>query len=115
MQDYIGEEFEGAISGVAGFGFWVETIAHKCEGLVSIQSLLDYDDFRLIETEYCLAGRRSGRTFRMGDKVWIKVIAANLGKRQLDYEWILKPGDIEVSDAAAPKPSSKKTKKEKRK
>ncbi|MBX3253712.1 MAG: ribonuclease R [Chitinophagaceae bacterium] len=93
MQDYLGEEFEGVISGVAAFGFWVETVAHKCEGLVSLQSLLDYDDFRLIESEYCLVGRRSGRAFRMGDKVWIKVISANLGKRQLDYEWVIKPGD----------------------
>ncbi len=39
MQDYLGEEFEGVISGVAAFGFWVETVAHKCEGLVSLQSL----------------------------------------------------------------------------
>ncbi|MCC6289957.1 MAG: ribonuclease R [Chitinophagaceae bacterium] len=115
MQDYIGEEFEGVISGVAGFGFWVETVAHKCEGLVSIQSLLDYDDFRLIESEYCLAGRRSGRTFRMGDKVWIKVIAANLGKRQLDYEWILKKSDMEEAEPARPKPSPQKIKKGKRK
>ena len=98
MQQYLGEEFEGVISGVAAFGFWVETVQHKCEGLVSIQSLLDYDDFRLIETEYCLAGRRSGRTFRMGDKVWIKVVAANLGKRQLDYEWIIQNGDINMPE-----------------
>lgn len=93
MQQYTGEEFEGVISGVAAFGFWVETVQHKCEGLVSIHSLLDYDDFRLVEAEYCLTGRRSGRTFRIGDKVWIKVISSDLGKRQLDYEWVLKPGD----------------------
>jgi ribonuclease R len=90
MQDYLGEEFEGVISGVSSFGFWVETVLHKCEGLVSINSLSDYDDFRLIEGEYCLAGRRSGRQFRMGDKVIIKVIAANLAKRQLDYQWVIK-------------------------
>ena len=94
MQQFLGEEFEGVISGVAAFGFWVETVLHKCEGLVSIQSLLDYDDFRLIESEYCLAGRRSGKTFRMGDKLRIRVVAANLGKRQLDYEWIVQNGDI---------------------
>lgn len=93
MQQFLGEEFEGVVSGVASFGFWVETLLHKCEGLVGIQSLLDYDDFRLIEAEYCLTGRRSGRTFRMGDKVWIKVIAANLGKRELDYEWVMKPDE----------------------
>lgn len=89
MKNYVGEEFEGIISGVAHFGFWVETIEHKCEGLVSVISLSDYDDFRHVETDYCLLGMRSGRKFRMGDKVWIKVIAANLTKRQLDYEWVV--------------------------
>jgi ribonuclease R len=89
MSDKLGEEFDGVISGVASFGFWVETIEHKCEGLVSINSLFDYDDFRHIETDYCLVGRRSGRAFRMGDKVRIKLVAANLAKRQLDYEWVL--------------------------
>ncbi|HET9745275.1 MAG TPA: ribonuclease R [Chitinophagaceae bacterium] len=92
MQNFLGEEFEGVISGVASFGFWAETVEHKCEGLVSINSLSEYDDFRHIETDYCLVGARSGRTFRMGDKVWIKVIAANLTKRQLDYEWVVASG-----------------------
>ena len=89
MKNYLGEEFEGIISGVASFGFWVETILHKCEGLVSINSLTDYDDFRHVESDYCLVGNRSGKKFRMGDKVWIKVVAANLTKRQLDYEWVV--------------------------
>lgn len=89
MRGFLGEEFEGVITGVSGFGFWAETTAHKCEGLVSMTSLLDFDDFVLIESDYCLVGRRSGRKFRMGDKVTIKVVAANLTKRQLDYEWVI--------------------------
>src|SRR5579871_165049 len=89
MQEFLGDEFEGVISGVAAFGFWVETIDQKCEGLVSLNSLLEYDDFRLVETDYALVGRRSGRKFSMGDKVTVKLIAANLAKRQLDFEWIL--------------------------
>ena len=89
MKDFLGEEFEGVISGVASFGFWVETIEHKCEGMVSVTSLAEYDEFRLVDTDYSLVGMRSGRKFRMGDKVTIKVIAANLEKRQLDYEWVL--------------------------
>lgn len=92
MLNFLGEEFEGVISGVASFGFWVETVEHKCEGLVSINSLLEFDDFRHVESDYCLVGQRSGRKFRMGDKVWIKVIAANLTKRQLDYEWVVASG-----------------------
>jgi ribonuclease R len=89
MRNYLGEDFPGVISGVASFGFWVETVEHKCEGLVSVNSLLEYDEFRLIESDYCLVGKRSGRKFRMGDKVTIKVVAANLTKRQLDYEWVV--------------------------
>jgi ribonuclease R len=89
MKQFVGEEFNAVISGVASFGFWAETVDHKCEGLVSVQSLLDYDDFRHVETEYALVGRRSGRSFRMGDKVRVKLVSANLAKRQLDYEWVL--------------------------
>ena len=52
-------------------------------------SLSEFDDFALLEGDYSLVGRRSGRKFRMGDKVRIKVVAANLAKRQLDYEWVI--------------------------
>ena len=122
MKDKLGEEFEAVISGVARFGFWCETVAHKCEGLVSINDLNEFDEFRHIESDYSLVGRRSGRKFRMGDKVMIKVIAANLDKRQLDYQWILnasKENDGENRSAAKtvkakqPKKSNKKTRKEK--
>jgi ribonuclease R len=105
MKDYLGEEFEGVISGVAAFGFWVETIEHKCEGLVSLNSLLDFDTFHHDQTDYCLTGQRSGKKFRMGDKVMIKVVAANLSKRQLDYEWV-------VEEAKSKKPKLKTKNKE---
>lgn len=89
MQNYLGDEFEGVISGVSSFGFWVETVEHKCEGLVSINTLAEYDNFEYQANDYRLVGRRSGRIFTMGDKIRIKVISANLAKRQLDYEWVL--------------------------
>ncbi|OSZ79784.1 ribonuclease R [Chitinophagaceae bacterium IBVUCB2] len=102
MKNYLGEEFEGVISGVASFGFWVETVEHKCEGLVSVNSLLEYDEFRHVETDYCLVGQRSGKKFRMGDKVMIKVVAANLTKRQLDYEWVVS-GELKDDEQVIPK------------
>lgn len=89
MQDYVGQEFEGIISGVAAFGFWVETVAHKCEGLVAARDLLLIDDFRLDESDYALVGLRTGRKYRMGDLVTIKVVSANLGRRQLDYQLVI--------------------------
>ena len=85
-------------------------MAHKCEGLVNIASLNDYDDFRLVETDYCLAGRRSGRVFRIGDKVNVRVIAANLDKRQIDYEWVLKPDNEKQADEVPAKARKKKKK-----
>ena len=69
----------------------METIEHKCEGLVSITTLSKFDDFRHVESDYALVGLRTGRQFNMGDKVTIKVVAASLDKRQLDYEWDPKP------------------------
>jgi ribonuclease R len=88
MMDKVGEDMEGIISGVAAFGFWVETVNEKCEGLVSVRDLSDYDDFRHDDTDYALVGLRTGKKFRMGDKIQIKLVAANLEKRQLDFEWI---------------------------
>lgn len=88
MMDKVGEDMEGVISGVAAFGFWVETVNEKCEGLVSARDLSDYDDFRHDDTDYALTGIHTGKKFRMGDKIQIKLVAANLEKRQLDFEWI---------------------------
>lgn len=85
MRQFVGEEFDGVISGVAHFGFWVETVDTKCEGMVSITSLQDIDDFAYSETDYSLTGMRTHRKFRMGDTVRIREVAANLEKRQLDY------------------------------
>jgi ribonuclease R len=118
MSEFLGEEFEGVISGVAAFGFWVETIEHKCEGLVSINTLMEYDDFMHVEADYALVGRRSGRAFRMGDKVWVKVVSTNLAKRQIDYEWVItstlksngQPAKMEDSVPVATKPKKKKKK-----
>jgi ribonuclease R len=120
MRDFLGDEFDGVISGVSAFGFWVETVEHKCEGMVSITTLADYDDFRLVDTDYALVGMRSGRKFRMGDKVRIKVVAASLEKRQLDYEWVLTTNetDIDTADsvgASADEDTSTKKSKSKRK
>lgn len=102
MSGFLGEEFDAVISGVASFGFWAETVEHKCEGLVSVVSLQDFDDFVYIESDYALVGRRSGWAFRIGDTLRVKLIAANLSKRQLDFDWIMN------LDMVKPKSSRKK-------
>jgi ribonuclease R len=109
MQQFLGDEFEGIISGVSQFGFWVETVEHKCEGLVSVKDLSDYDDFRQDEANYSLVGMRTGKTFRMGDHITIKVVAANLDKRQLDYQWVTElEGKAKQAGAKGAKGAAKK-------
>ncbi|HEY1033230.1 MAG TPA: ribonuclease R [Flavipsychrobacter sp.] len=103
MQDYIGEEFEAVISGVASFGFWAETVAHKCEGMVSLIDLKEIDDFELLEGEYALAGRHTGIRFAVGAKVTVQVMSANLEKRQIDYHLTGMPEQRGSKKAAAKK------------
>ncbi len=85
MASYVGEDFDSIISGVASFGFWAETVEHKCEGMVSISDLAEFDDFEFKESEYALVGHSTGMRFAMGDKVRVRVAATNLAKRQIDY------------------------------
>ncbi|MBA3827360.1 MAG: ribonuclease R [Taibaiella sp.] len=85
MQQFVGEDFDAVISGVSSFGFWAETVLHKCEGMISKSDLAEFDDFELMENEYALVGRGTGIRFRMGDNIKVRVVAANLEKRQIDY------------------------------
>jgi ribonuclease R len=103
MESYVGEDFEAVISGVAHFGFWAETVDHKCEGMVPISDLQEFDDFEHKEGEYALVGMRTGIKFGMGDKVKIKVVAANLEKRQIDFSLVELPDQKHISPKSRPK------------
>lgn len=108
MMDKLGEEMEGVISGVSSFGFWVETVNEKCEGLVSIKDLSEYDDFRHDEKDYSLVGVHTGKKFRMGDKVTIQLVSASLEKRQLDFDWIPEKGNNKEKERNKNRSSKKK-------
>lgn len=73
MARHLGDEFEGVISGVARWGFWVRLDKLGAEGLVRISSI-DDDYYHYDEKHYRLVGRRHKRSFRMGDHVKISVL-----------------------------------------
>ncbi|WP_118975409.1 ribonuclease R [Taibaiella koreensis] len=106
MQQFIGDVFDAVISGVSTFGFWAETVAHKCEGLVSVADLADLDEFTFLESDYALVGLHTGRRFRIGDKVQIQVTAASLEKRQIDFGYV---PDKPVKENKAKSSRQKKT------
>ncbi len=85
--DRLGQEFDGVISGVTEWGFYVELNENKCEGLVPIRDL-DDDYYELDEKNYCLTGRRTHRTYRLGDPVRVQIANANLERKQLDFALI---------------------------
>jgi ribonuclease R len=85
LQDKIGGLFDGIISGVTEFGFFVELSESKCEGMVHIRTLTD-DRYFFEQERYCMRGLKTGKTFSLGDKVRIIVKTADLVKKQLDFE-----------------------------
>ncbi|MBD5178805.1 MAG: ribonuclease R [Bacteroides sp.] len=84
MQERIGEEYAGVISGVTEWGLYVELTENLCEGLIPIRDLGD-DYYELDERNFRLIGRRTGRSFRLGDEVVVRVARADLQRRQLDF------------------------------
>lgn len=87
LEDKIGDEFDGIISGVTEWGIFVEIIENKCEGRVGLRDIKD-DQYVFDEENYRVVGRRSGRIYCLGDKVRIKVKRADLIKKQLDFEFV---------------------------
>jgi ribonuclease R len=84
MVDKIGLDFEGFISGVTAFGFFVELTDHFVEGLVRMTSLHD-DYYEYDEAGHRLVGRHSDRTFTMGDPVSVVLDRVDLERRQMDF------------------------------
>lgn len=111
MQQFVGEELEAIVSGVATSGFWAQTVAQRCEGMVSIAELADLDQFDFIEADYALIGRHHGLRFRIGDKVVVRVERADLESRQIDFGFVSKEKNTNLPEKNSAKKSTPKTKK----
>jgi len=84
MKERIGDIFEGVISSVTAFGFFVELADIFVEGLVRVTSLHD-DYYQYHEKRYCLVGERTHKTFRIGDKVRVRLERVDVERRHLDF------------------------------
>lgn len=80
---HIGEQFDGIISGVTGFGIYVE-LENTIEGMIRLEELHD-DYYEFNEKMYALIGRRTGRVHKLGDKIKIMVDRVDLEKREIDF------------------------------
>ncbi|HUH14238.1 MAG TPA: ribonuclease R [Longimicrobiales bacterium] len=84
MERHLGEVFEGTVSGVASFGFFVLLDRFFVEGLVHVSSLED-DYYVYAEEQYALMGERTRRRFQLGGRVRVQVAAVNLEERKMDF------------------------------
>ena len=84
MKRHLHEEFQGIISGVTQFGFFVE-LDNSVEGLVHVSTLTD-DYYEFHEKQFMLLGKNTAKTFRIGDSVKIHVMRADVETRQIDFE-----------------------------
>lgn len=85
MLPKIGQIFEGTISGVTEWGLYVEEELSAAEGLVRV-STIGSDFYNYVQKEYALVGQRTKKKYALGDRVRVKLVAADLSARQLDFE-----------------------------
>jgi len=81
----VGDVFDGVVSGITEWGVFVEIIANKCEGLVRLRDI-DGDYYIYDQPNMQVVGQRTKNTIKLGEKVTVKVEAADLATRRIDLK-----------------------------
>ncbi len=103
LAERVGETFDGVISGVTAFGFFVELLHAPVEGLIRLTSLTD-DYYQYDQIGHALVGRRRNRRFRLGDPVRIVVEHVSVERRQVDFVLV---GEGGTTKSKEPRPARK--------
>ncbi|NVO31543.1 ribonuclease R [Hymenobacter lapidiphilus] len=94
LQDHIGEQFTGVVSGLTEWGMYVEIAENKCEGMIRISDIPG-DTFELDKDNYRLVGQGSKRIIQFGDELQVEVKAVNLLDRTIDFALVDdRPDDV---------------------
>lgn len=84
MEQHVGEEFDGMVSGVASYGLFVQ-LENLVEGLISVTTL-DGHNFEYVEEQECLMDPSTKKTYRIGDTIKVKCVRASKEAMQIDFE-----------------------------
>jgi ribonuclease R len=99
MSDKVGDVFEGVVTGVTGYGLYVELVEYFVEGLVHISTLVD-DYYHYREEAHTLRGESTGRIFRLGDRVTVLVAKVDLVQRRVE---------LSIEGVSTPRPRAAKS------
>jgi ribonuclease R len=87
MSTRVGQEFDALVSGVSEWGVYVEEVNTKAEGMVKLRDMKD-DFYELNEKLYAIVGKSTGKKYSLGDKVHVKLVAADPERKTLDFQFI---------------------------
>ena len=99
MQDRVGEEYDGIVSGVVDFGLFVQLEGMQVDGLLHVSSL-GADYFGRDSSGFRMVGRSSGKVFKLGDRLRVRVTNVSLDDRRIDFELA---GEFEPPRRASPR------------
>ncbi len=103
MEQHVGGQFDGVISGVTSFGLFIELDQSKVNGLVHVTQLAN-DFYHFDPVRKTLTGERRGREYRLGDRVRIVVLKASLEERKIDFRLVEEGDALGVRARSEPKP-----------
>ena len=84
MSELVGQEFNATVSGVSEWGVYVEEVNTKAEGMVKLRDMKD-DFYELVEKQYAIIGKNTGKKYTLGDKIRVKLIASDPERKTLDF------------------------------
>lgn len=87
MESRVGQEFEAMVSGVSEWGVYVEEVETKAEGMVKLRDMKD-DFYELNEKLYAIVGSKTGKRYSLGDRVRVKLVAADPERKTLDFAFV---------------------------
>ena len=87
MQDHIGDEFDTIVTGIVDFGLFAQVKGMQIDGLIHVSSL-GADYFNRDKSGYRLVGERSGRVFRLGDSLRVRLVNVVIDERKIDFELV---------------------------
>ncbi|MCC6938237.1 MAG: ribonuclease R [Flavobacteriales bacterium] len=82
----VGQVFEGIISGLTGWGVYVELRENKCEGMIGLRDMPG-DVYKFDQERYCVVGQRTGRKFRLGDAVTVTIMSVDMDRRTVAFAY----------------------------